>query len=259
MESAAAEAALLDRLGKLQLEQGAAVAEISAAREPLTMSADGAVRHALIMPLAGTEDETWSNLRAKTRNMIRKADKNRITLDTGSDHLNAFYEIYAERMLELNVPIYDRRLFQAIVRTFPDDVEIIVARQQDRIIGGLFLIMGRDTAIYPAQATLTPYMDTAATQRLIWAAAQTSIARGIHRLDMGESRPDSPVYRSKLNFGGQPEPSHLLRLEQPAAAGRPALSERLIAHACHRALRSGPSWAQRRAGLWLRRRGRLLF
>lgn len=261
-DTAVAETCLLDHAQAVCGELTASGVDISTARQPAGPQGLGPARQAIVLPLADDEERTWSALRGKTRNMIRKAHKQALTVDFGLQHLQAFYRIYAQRMLQLGVPIYGLALFEAIAEGFGQDAELIVARNGHEIISGLLLIHGAGTSVYPFQATVSEHMDSAATQLLIWEAARAAIRRGQRRLDMGESRPGSPVHKSKLNFGGSAEDVFQFSLEaahRPAGTRRPALSRRVMRRLSAEALRRGPLWLRQPAGLWLKRQGRLLF
>ena len=212
---------------------------------------------AIQLPLAENVEDAWAALRAKTRNMIRRADRVGITTESGNHNLAAFYQVYCRRMLELHVPIYGFTLIERALRTFSDRAELTVAKLNGAVVAGILAFFGSISAVYPLQATLTAHMDTAATQKLIWEVATQAIRRGIQTLDMGESRVGSPVYMSKVNFGGYPVPvfdGHL-GLGAPRSTLLPSVLSRL-----GRAALAAP-WLpiQRPAGLWLGRQGRLLL
>ena len=248
-------------------------AVISSRLSPRLESGTVSTKTAVILPLEKSADETWLQLRAKTRNMVRKAANTGLTAERGFHNLRQFYDIYETRMLSMGVPIYGYSLFNAICETFGDDSELIVARLNGKMVGGLLLIFGKATAAYPFQATIASYMVTAATQFLIWEAVVSGVNRGMNRIDMGESRDGSPVYKSKVNFGGRPEPVYYLALsssdenrqgnepgeEKSGPSSKVTPQPGLLAQAPEYLMNSSPLWARKPIGLWLKRQGRLLF
>ncbi len=262
-DSETAEAALIAALRGIGETFKAEGVYISTMKAPFAGPNEEATRQAIVLPIASDEDKAWNALRAKTRNMIRKAEKQGIEIDAGLNHLRPFYDIYAERMLDLGVPIYGYGLFEAIAAVFSSQVELLVARLDGKIIGGLFLLCGTQTATYPFQATAKPYLGSAATQLLIWQAARACAKRGLSRLDMGISSSGSPVHKSKTNFGGRPEDVHHLSIGTNAArdaAFTPTPLARRIQHRlASETMKRGPLWLKRPTGLWLKRQGRLLF
>ncbi|MBM3506235.1 MAG: GNAT family N-acetyltransferase [Alphaproteobacteria bacterium] len=208
------------------------------------------------LTLERTVEDTWGALRAKTRNMIRKADRAGVSIERGFHNLRVFYEVYARRMLEVGVPIQRVGVLRQIEAFFADRAELMVARVGTEVVGGILTIFGSRSAVYPLQATATAHMDSAATQRLVWEAATICIQRGISSLDMGESRIGSPVYQSKVNFGGAAETVYDCSVRaQPHARRFSSLLER----PAWLALRSPFLAVRRPAGLWLGTRRRLAF
>jgi hypothetical protein len=262
-ETETAEAALIAALRDIGETFKAEGVYISTTKAPFSGPKEEATRQAIVLPIASDEDEAWGALRAKTRNMIRKAEKQNIEIEVGLGNLRAFYEIYAERMLDMGVPIYDYALFEAMAEVLSSRIDLFVARQKGEIIGGLFLLYGDQTGTYPFQATAKPYLGSAATQLLIWRAARACAKRGLSRLDMGISSSGSPVHKSKINFGGKPEDVHHLLIETNATRGttsRPTPLARRIQHRlANETMKRGPLWLKRPVGLWLKRQGRLLF
>jgi hypothetical protein len=263
----AAEKALLQRLDMLRQEQKLTAIQFSTAAPLELWPHPPTVKNSLILDLAPTVDETWKSLRAKTRNMVRKAEKNGLVVEHGYQNLRAFHDIYAERLLGLGVPIHGYALFQEMAEKLADDALLIVARKDAEIIAGLFIIFGKFVGIYPFQATKNKYQKLAVTQLLIWEAAKSAVDRGIARIDMGESRPGSPVYQSKINFGGLPEDVFYYdrpppgRPEPSTQAQTPVRTFRVPAATIVNKylMTRSPMWVRRPYGLWTRKRGRLLF
>ena len=166
--SVEAESALVDWIRQHWQELELSEAVISSRRKPQPEYGSCNSKSAIVLPLDTNPEETWKRLRAKTRNMIRRAEKTGLIAESGFANLRDFYKIYSDRMLSLGVPIYGFDLFQNIAKSFPDDSELIVARLGDEIISGIFLIYGKQTAAYPFQATKSRHLGTAATQFLIW-------------------------------------------------------------------------------------------
>ncbi len=270
--SATSEAALVDWLQRHWQALSLSSATISSAAAPGNSDADITNKAAVVLALDENTEDTWKKLRSKTRNMIRKAEKAELVAERGFHNLRPFYEIYAERMLSMGVAIYGYDLFQAMAQYFGSDAELIVARLDRQIVAGIMLIHGVGTSAYPFQATKTAHLATAATQFLIWQAVTSATERGIRRIDMGESQPQSPVYMSKVNFGGVPEKAYYLTLSPsrdddeakprrsaPRSAPRPAAKPSALGRTIDVAMNTSPMWVRRPLGLWLKRQGRLLF
>ena len=81
------------------------------------------------------------------------------------------------------------------------------------------------------------------------------------RGESGASREGSPVYESKVNFGGAPQPVYYydglagVRGSSSAGSASPSAAQKLDEFLLHRS----PMWLRRRYAFWKRRQGRLLF
>ncbi len=91
--SPAAENALLGWLHEHWRDMSLSSAVISSPSAPRTGGAETTNKAAVILPLADKAEDTWRQLRAKTRNMIRKAAKAGLAAEHGFHNLQPFYEI----------------------------------------------------------------------------------------------------------------------------------------------------------------------
>lgn len=201
--------------------------------------------------LLDSEKEMWNSLRNKTRNMIRKAQKAGLIVERGFENVEAFYRIYAKRMLEKGVPIHSLAFFKQTIKELKDFAELLVVKRGGMPVGGLLLLVDKHTAIYPYQASLPEGEQYASNQLLIWEAMHLCHRRGITMLDMGESKEGSSVYQSKLNFGGTPRDVYYYSF---GGNGSPsilsAMSQILFARA--------PFWVRKKIGPWIKQQGRVI-
>lgn len=208
------------------------------------------IKKTIIMKIADEEEELWNSLRNKTRNMIRKAQHAGIHIKRGFENLEEFYRVYVQRMLEKGVPIHRLDFFTNIVKALPDNAELLCAMHERRLVGGLLLLIGKKTSIYPYQASLREGEQLASNQLLIWEAMRYCRERGIAALDMGESTEGSTVYQSKINFGGKPKEVYYYHtIGEPASSPLPFVSK-MFPYL--------PSVLKTKVGIWLKKQGRLL-
>ncbi len=82
------------------------------------------------LPLTAT---IWDDLDRKVRNQIRKAEKSGLVVERGGEQLLAdFYAVFARNMRDLGTPVYSRRLFEEVLRTFPDRAQLHIVRLNGR-------------------------------------------------------------------------------------------------------------------------------
>jgi len=149
-----------------------------------------------------TKEETWNSLRDKSRNLIRKAKKEGFRIEKNKKNLADFYNIYFRFIRsKKNIP-HSLRFFKTLLETFQNSAELITASSNNVIVGGILVIFGAKKAIYPFQAATLKAKKASCTQLLIWEAVKSCLNREIESLSMGESSINSPVFKSKINFGG---------------------------------------------------------
>jgi len=202
----------------------------------------------MVVSLQADHDANWRALRDKTRNMVRKAERSGITVRAGHEFLPQLYDIYAEEMVSRGIPIYGRGLWQDTADAFGTNARILVAEAEGRIIAGVFLIFGRQTACDLFQASSLATRHLAPVPMLLWEAMRQATAQGLTRFDLGPSTVGSNTYKAKANFGGVPETFDKYDLAKarlpgiaetdasPApAGGRPSLGARVDAYLTMRA------------------------
>lgn len=178
-------------------------------------------RATMVMPVVQDEAAALAALSNKTRNLLRKGQRDGVEVLAGSEHLPAFYSVYAEAMARKGVAIHHRGFFEALLQAFGPRATLFAARHRGRFVAGLLLLTGEGSAIYPYQATSREGRAHAATQALVWAALRECARRGIPQLDLGESTEGGDVYAFKEHFGGTPREVAYCAVQGPAppAAG----------------------------------------
>lgn len=208
------------------------------------------VKKTLVLDIAGSEEALWSGLHNKTRNMIRKAERSGLHIEYGFNNLEAFYRIYVQRMLEKGVLIHPMEFFERIAEKCAAFAELLLVKHGDIPVGGMLLLMGKQSALYPYQASLQEGERFASNQLLIWEAMRICQRRGIQTLDMGESREGGSVYQSKVNFGGTPRDVYYYSSHYGPTSKFSAMPAFIFAKA--------PLWIRRRIGPWIKRQGRII-
>ena len=159
--------------------------------------------HTVILSLLDDVDVMWSSLSAKVRNMVRKASRDGIVIENGIDKVKEFYSIYSERMIDKNIRLHSIEYFYNIIKYLPNNVQIFIAKRNENIIGGMFLINNSDYGIYIYGGSRIIKKQTSPNQLLLWSMVKYCINQGIKQIDLGESVPGTGVHNFKLWFGGE--------------------------------------------------------
>jgi len=156
----------------------------------------------MCLELSTEPAELWKQLRPQIRNRIRKAEKAGLVITTGGlEMLTVFYRIWTRRMHQLGTPCYPRKLFSAVLKTFPDDSRIFMIHLNEVPVGGLFVYAFKDLAQSRWGAVLTEHNEISPNYLLNWAAMKYFAARGAKWFDFGRSTVNSGQHIFKKRWG----------------------------------------------------------
>ena len=127
------------------------------------------VTSSFLLPLSD-EAQMWSDLPAKTRNMIRKARKNGIVVSTDSHASDSLYVHYRENMVRLGVGLHTKEFFDIVLEEFRSQSKVLIAHLDGVPIASMLLLHGTEVAAYPVQNALFEYRNHAPIQLLTWEA-----------------------------------------------------------------------------------------
>jgi FemAB-related protein (PEP-CTERM system-associated) len=162
---------------------------------------DGHYRSA-ILDLTGGADTVWKDrIPAKTRNQVRKGQKENFTISTGHDQLDAFYQVFHEHMRDLGSPAHSRRYYETIVEELGDRMTFLVVRDGDELAAGALLFWTNGTAMNLHTVALRKFNSRCPNYLIYWTMIEAACARGCTRFDMGRSEADSNNIKFKANWG----------------------------------------------------------
>jgi FemAB-related protein (PEP-CTERM system-associated) len=151
----------------------------------------------------------WERLDRKVRNQVRKAEKSELTVVRGGAELVAdFYTVFTRNMRDLGTPVYSRRLFDEVLRAFPDRARLIVVYVKGAPIAAGFTLRTRTMVEIPWASSIREYNNLCPNHLLYWHAIETAIADGCDVFDFGRSTPDEGTYKFKEQWGAEPVPLH---------------------------------------------------
>jgi hypothetical protein len=220
----------------------------------------GTSRVTFRLALDAEGDAMWRQLRDKTRNMIRRAERDGVTVRELPHDNDAFALLAHHNEINLmpkGVAVPAAGYFAALCRDFGARAHILAAWYDGQPIASMLLLRHGSLAAYPVQNADPIHRRRAPIQLLTWQAMELCASFGCTQLDMGESGEGSPVYQAKRNFGGLPVVLHTLR-ESIGAAGHAGPLRRLRSVLDGEILRRAPLTLRRPYGRWRSRRGRVL-
>ena len=125
----------------------------------------------------------------------------------GVELLEDFYTVFSRNMRDLGTPVYSKKLFEAILRHFPQQSEFCVARLENRPVASALLIHDHQRTEVPSASSLREYNSTNANMVMYWHLLARAIERGQQVFDFGRSTIDSNTYKFKKQWGAEPHPS----------------------------------------------------
>lgn len=199
-------AALVDHARTLGLRFGAPRLEL---RNSARYCDDAAVQThkvAARLPLPPTAPQLWSSLDKKVRNLVRKGQKEQLTVHRGSSELlDDFYAVFAENMRDLGTPVFPRSLFAEVLRTF-ENASVFVVKHAGIAVAGSILLGWRDAALVPWASALRRYRHLAPNMLLYWSMLESAIEDGFTVFDFGRSTRDGGTHHFKQQWGAADYP-----------------------------------------------------
>jgi len=179
----------------------------------------------MYLPLSADPEELWTSFKPKVRNQVRKAEKSGIVaLSGGLDLMDDFYLLWTVRMHQLGTPCYSRRLFGAIMETFPRNCRVFLVRLNHLTVGGAFVYCFKGLVQIRWAATLVEYNTLCPNNLLYWSIMKHYCLAGASCFDFGRTTANSGQYRFKKQWGPQAvrlhyqywtRPGHELSLARP--------------------------------------------
>ncbi|OWK47511.1 hypothetical protein FRUB_01210 [Fimbriiglobus ruber] len=160
------------------------------------------------LALPQSTEKLWKGYDAKVRNQVRKGEKHDLTVSWGvEDQLDPFYDVLSRNMRDLGTPVYGRKLFRAILRTFPKHAELCVVRSGTQPVAAALLLHGEGTTEVPTASSLREFNPTCANMLMYRHLVDRAVERGQTVFDFGRSTADGPTFKFKKQWGAEPQPA----------------------------------------------------
>lgn len=136
-------------------------------------------RHTVALDL--TDDDIWMHqISSKNRNMIRKAEKEGVTI-VESDDYETFRKLYDGTMTDLhaeNFYFFPPSYYEEYKQTFKDKSLLCLAMLNGKVIAGSMFMFSDDYAHYHLSARDREYSRYAANNLILWYGIQKAKERG---------------------------------------------------------------------------------
>lgn len=138
-------------------------------------------RHTVALDLSLSLDEIWTQqFSSKNRNMIRKAEKEGVTI-VESDDYETFRKLYDRTMTNLNAENYyffPQSYYDEYKASFKDNCILYFAMLDGKVIAGSMFMFSEDYAHYHLSARDREYSKFAANNLILWHGIQKAKEKG---------------------------------------------------------------------------------
>lgn len=127
-----------------------------------------------------------------------------VTQGRGQQALDDHYRVYAESVRNLGTPVFPRSLFEAMVRAWGEDSDIVTIRSEGKPVAAVLSLYFKGT-VHPYWGGGTREARALrANDLLYYALMRRSAARGCTAFDFGRSKLGSGAFAFKKNWGFEP-------------------------------------------------------
>lgn len=163
-------------------------------------------RHTVALDLSLSLDEIWTQqFSSKNRNMIRKAEKEGVTI-VESDDYETFRKLYDGTMTNLNAEDYyffPQSYYDEYKASFKDNSILYFAMFDGKVIAGSMFMFSENYAHYHLSARDREYSKYAANNLILWYGIQKAKERGYKWFHLGggtTGNEDDSLLLFKQNF-----------------------------------------------------------
>ena len=137
-----------------------------------------------------SEDIIWTNIHSKSRNMIRKAEKNGIKIKHGQgiELFDEFIKIYNATMAKDNAEEYyyfNAEFYESIHEDLKDNYEMFWAEYEGKIIAMSIMIFANGKLNYHLSGSDIEYRNLAPSNLLLYKASLWGCERGMKTFHLG--------------------------------------------------------------------------
>jgi FemAB-related protein (PEP-CTERM system-associated) len=159
-------------------------------------------------PILASVEDNMLAIPRKQRAMVRKGINNglRSEIDPGVER---FFPLYADNMHRHGTPGMSKRYFEALLREFGSDAEVLTVVGPDgRALSSVLSFYFRNEVLPYYAGDLTAARDLAANDFKYWELMRRACERGVQVFDYGRSKRDSGSFSFKKNWGFEPKSLH---------------------------------------------------
>lgn len=155
-----------------------------------------------------TEEANMLAIPRKQRAMVRKGIKNNLRSEIDAD-VDRFFALFADNVHRHGTPALPKKYFQALMRIFGTDCEVLTVVSDDgRPLSSVLSFYFRGEVLPYYAGDDEAARDLAANDFKYWELMRRACARGLKIFDYGRSKKGTGPYAFKKNWGFEPTQLH---------------------------------------------------
>ena len=158
----------------------------------------------MVVPLQAVPEQVFATFTPKHRNNIRRAQKNKLVVESGGRALlSEFYHVMERSWRDLGTPFYAHDYFERIMTTFPHDTRIFMCRRHGKAIATAFNGYFDGTVEGLWNGGVAEARALGANYVLYWEMIRDACLRGFSWFQLGRSTADSGAEEFKRKWNSE--------------------------------------------------------
>jgi FemAB-related protein (PEP-CTERM system-associated) len=155
-------------------------------------------------PLSADDKENLLAIPRKQRAVVRKTLESGLISET-PEGVNDVFRVYAESVRNLGTPVFAKRYFSAVRKTFGKDCDVVVVKDAGAPVSAVMNFYHKDTVLPYYGGGTAEARRNGANDFLYWEVMRRAALRGYRRFDFGRSKAGTGAFAFKKNWGFSPE------------------------------------------------------
>jgi FemAB-related protein (PEP-CTERM system-associated) len=154
--------------------------------------------------LSSEDEENLLAIPRKQRAVVRKSLKSGLTSEVDGT-ANALFAVYSESVRNLGTPVFPKRYFEALLKTFGLDCDVVVVREGAEPVSAVMNFYFKETVMPYYGGGRPAARRNGANDFMYWEVMRRAVARGYRRFDFGRSKAETGAFSFKKNWGFEPQ------------------------------------------------------
>jgi len=156
--------------------------------------------------ITGDDETNLNAIPRKQRAMVRKGIKLGLK-GVVENNVDRMFEAYAHSVLRLGTPVFPKKYFALLQKTFGDECEVrSIYTADDQLVGSVLSFYWRDEVVPYYGGGMDLARSVAGNDFMYWNLMQAAAARGCRLFDFGRSKLGTGAYDFKKNWGFEATP-----------------------------------------------------